>query len=298
MGVDGRHGTEGGLRTRGGRKSSAPGKPLISIITAVYDGEKHLEQTIRSVIGQTYDNVEYLIMDGGSTDRSQEIIRSFDDRIDYWFSGADKGIYDAMNKGIGMAAGELIGLLNADDYYDPGALETVAEVYLRNSCLPAIYYGNTYILQEDLGIRYKSYGSIDFRRGMTVSHQAMFIHRAIYDGVGQYSTRYRLGSDYDFVLRAVEKEVPFIPVDGFLVYYRNSGLSARNMWLSLDEGTRVHRAHFPIFSMDSLRFNAAVMRSALFLLLQRIIGFCFGEKSLMRVKRVYFRKVISKGNEF
>jgi hypothetical protein len=133
---------------------------------------------------------------------------------------------------------------------------------------------------------------------MTVSHQAMFIHRSVYDKLGRYSVQYRLGSDYDFVLRAEEENVPFIPVGNFLVYYRNSGLSARDMWMSLDEGSRVHWAHFPLLSIDSLKFNMRLLRSAFFLILQRIIGSLFGEKNYMRVKKMYFRRFISKGNEF
>ena len=289
---------EGGLRIRGKKKTSVPGNPLISIVTVVYNGERHLEQTIRSVIGQTHDNVEYLIVDGGSTDVTLDIMRMFEDRIDYWVSEPDQGIYDAMNKGIGMARGELIGLLNADDYYDPDALRMVAGAYLSHRRLPAIYYGDTYILQEDLDIRYKSHASIDFWRGMSVSHQAMFIHSSVYEKLGRYSVRYRLGSDYDFVLRAVEKNVPFIPVGGFLVHYRNSGLSARDMWLSLDEGSRVHRSHYPLLSIASLKFNARLLRSALLLVLQRIIRTLFGERSFLRIKKYYFRKFISKGSEY
>ena len=117
---------EGGLRTKGYYKKSYDDKPLVSIVTVVFNGEKYLEQTIQSVINQTYDNVEYIIIDGGSTDGTVDIIKNYEDRIDYWISEKDKGIYDAMNKGINLASGEWINFMNAGDiFYDEKVLNTI-----------------------------------------------------------------------------------------------------------------------------------------------------------------------------
>jgi len=123
---------EGGLRTRDYFKQSYPGRPLISIVTVVYNGAKHLEQTILSVLKQSYPNVEYLIIDGGSTDGTLEIIRQYEEAIDYWISETDKGIYDAMNKGISLASGDYIVFLNADDWYERGAIESVAQNIIKS----------------------------------------------------------------------------------------------------------------------------------------------------------------------
>lgn len=106
---------EGGLRTKGYFKKSFDDKPLISIITVVFNGEKYLEETIKSVINQTYENVEYIIIDGGSSDGTLDIIKKYEERIDYWVSEKDKGIYDAMNKGIDVASGEWLNFMNAGD---------------------------------------------------------------------------------------------------------------------------------------------------------------------------------------
>ena len=119
----------GGLRTRGIIKTSTPEYPLITVVTVVFNGEATLEQTIQSVVNQTYDNVEYIIVDGGSKDRTLDIIKKYEDRIDYWQSEPDKGIYDAMNKGIELANGDWINFMNSgDSFYN--------ECVIKN-----IYYG-------------------------------------------------------------------------------------------------------------------------------------------------------------
>ena len=107
--------------------------PLVSIITVVFNGERFIEKTINSVISQTYKNIEYIIIDGGSTDKTLDIIRQYEDRIDYWISEPDNGIYNAMNKGIKLSRGKLIGLINSDDWYMENAVETVVARYLANS---------------------------------------------------------------------------------------------------------------------------------------------------------------------
>ena len=99
---------DGGLRTKGLFKTGLADKPLVTVVTVVFNGEKHLEETIQSVINQTYDNVEYIIIDGGSTDGTVDIIKKYEDKISYWISESDKGISDAFNKGVTSVTGEYI----------------------------------------------------------------------------------------------------------------------------------------------------------------------------------------------
>ena len=121
----------GGIRSSGKLKATSPGAPLISIITAVLNGDKTLERTIQSVIDQDYKNIEYIIIDGGSTDGTLDIIKKYDHAIDYWMSEPDEGIYDAFNKGIQISSGEWIYFLGADDYFvDQNVLNTTVHKLL------------------------------------------------------------------------------------------------------------------------------------------------------------------------
>ena len=115
---------QGGKRLNNGYVNS---KPLFSIITVVYNNEKYLEETIKSVVNQKFQNFEYIIIDGGSSDKTLDIIKRYDSQIDYWISEKDKGIYDAFNKGMSLAKGDFIGIVNSDDTYFDNALEIIAK---------------------------------------------------------------------------------------------------------------------------------------------------------------------------
>ena len=121
----------GGLRTKGVRKQSSPDRPLVSIITVVLNGERFLAECIQSVISQDYDNLEYIIVDGGSRDGTLDIIRHYEDRIDYWLSEPDEGLYDALNKGVKLSNGDIFSALHADDaYYNQTVINRVATEFM------------------------------------------------------------------------------------------------------------------------------------------------------------------------
>lgn len=282
---------EGGRRLTGARRPSVPKGPLISVVTVVYNGEAHLEETILSVLRQGYDNVEYLIVDGGSTDGTLDIISKYEDRLDYWVSEPDRGIYDAMNKGLELAAGDLIGLLNADDFYQPGALEKVAEAYRAEGAL-GIYYGDNIVLQEDLGLTYRSHATLRYWMGMPMCHQAMFVHRQVYATLGGYSTRYRFASDYDFLLRAVAAKTGFLHVNHYLVSYRNTGLTSVHYTRSLAEAKRINRTYCGVFSRRHAAYCLSYLKTLTLYFLQKILGVLCGEKVLDRLRVLYMKKVI------
>ena len=279
---------EGGLRTRGVIKSSTPDQPLLSVITVVYNGAGHVERAFESVFNQSYTNIEYIIVDGGSSDGTIEMIRSHDNTIDYWVSEPDNGIYDAMNKGIKVSKGELIGFLNSDDYYEPETIMEVIKVYLETGCR-GIFFGNSLVIQGDLGIRYISIGNATLWRGLGFKHQAMFVHRYVHEKFGLYNTAYRIAADYDFVMNVVSKGVRLIHIDKCLVNYSNTGISGINRIETLNELRVISKNHYGLFSLSFLGFMAVYIRSYLFQGVGRLVHVTFKKKALLVVRAIYTR---------
>lgn len=212
---------------------------LVTIITVVYNGAKTLEQTIQSVINQTYKNIEYIIIDGGSTDGTLDIIKKYKVSIAQWVSEPDKGLYDAMNKGIKKASGELIGMINSDDWYEPNAVELIVNAYNKNP-EKQIFHGDRYDIMEDGTKRIKKFNPSRFKffyYGMTYNHPSMFVHKDVYNKT-LYNTCLRALSDYEFVLLNYLKNKDifyYIPIT--YVNYRLDGVSAQiKFWELLKEG--------------------------------------------------------------
>ena len=176
--------------------------PLISIITVVFNGSKTLEQTIVSVINQKYQNIEYIVIDGGSTDGTLDIIKKYENDITYWISEPDKGIYHAMNKGIEKAKGEIIGIINSDDWYEESAVENIVAKYIKYPH-KKIFHGDRYDIDKE-GKKYiRKFNPSKFKLlyyGMTYNHPSMFIHKELYKE-NLYNTNLIALSDYEFVLR-------------------------------------------------------------------------------------------------
>lgn len=285
---------QGGLRTTGAApRQSEAGTPLVSVVTVVYNGASHIEQAIASVLGQSYRNVEYIIVDGGSADGTLDIIRQHEDRIDYWVSEPDGGIYNAMNKGLALARGELVGLLNADDFYAPDAVAKVVESFRENKA-KGIYYGDNYVLQDDLSLHYRSHASLRYWLGMSICHQAMFVHRDAYQALGGYNEEYRFAADYDFLLRAAAAGVPLMYVPGYLVTYRNTGLTSRHYVASLVEAKRINRLSFGRFSRRHATYLISYGKTLVLHALEKIVLRVCGRPTLDRLRNFYLRKVLLK----
>jgi glycosyltransferase involved in cell wall biosynthesis len=197
--------------------------PKISIITITFNAERYLAQTMDSVAGQQYPDLEYIIVDGGSTDATLAIVKSRGGLVTKLISEPDNGISDAFNKGIRLATGEIIGIINADDYYHQGALDAVAQVVQEHPD-DDVYYGNA--IHE----RFDGSGAFHFRpareidrhiwRRMPISHPATFVRRTAYERFGHFETRYRLAMDYDLVLRMYRNGARFRYVDAVLSHFR------------------------------------------------------------------------------
>ena len=220
--------TRGGLRTLGYEKRSEPDRPLISVVTAVLDAEATLERTVRSVIEQDYDNLEYIIVDGGSRDNTVPIIHRHQSAIDYWSSAPDEGLYDAMNRGIELARGDLIGIVNADDWYAEGALRLVAQTFLERG--EAVVHGAMSMVPADPGRRFVSAAPErlgKLRKGMVVNHPTVFVPKSIYRKFGVFDTSYRIAADWDLMVRLWRAGVRFCPIPRVLANFSLGGISYR-----------------------------------------------------------------------
>lgn len=204
-------------------KERDPEKPLVSVITVVLNGKNFIQQTIDSIRDQSYRNIEYIVIDGGSTDGTLEILKNNEDVIDQWISENDSGIFDAMNKGIALAHGEIIGILNADDYYLPDAIGFVVDADFRGQA--DIYYGDILLLTNDKQERmHPDITKMDEQP--SIFHPACFVKKTVYEQAGSFDTRFRISSDYEFLLRCIRKNFRFAYVPQALTAFRPGGMSA------------------------------------------------------------------------
>lgn len=239
---------EGGLRKHNEfLKKSQPGEPLVTIVTVVRNGVETIEQTIQSVLGQTYRNIEYIVIDGASTDGTADIIRKYEENIAYWLSEPDSGISDAFNKGIAVSTGSWINFLNAGDtfldrdvikrmqsHFDTAPIIT-AFVKHGNITLPKYSHSN----DEPLCVK------------AMISHQGSFIHRDIFNDIGIFSLEFDIRMDYEFWLRCLKK-YKFTFVDYIIISYE-AGVSGSDMKKYFREeilANKIHHVHF-IYSVKA-----------------------------------------------
>lgn len=201
-------------------------KPYFSIITVCYNSAKTIERTIKSVLDQPCDSWEYIIVDGKSTDNTLEIVNAYakkENRIRV-ISEPDYGIYDAMNKGIEMAQGTLIGMVNSDDYYEKDALQSIQEAYKGSDY--EIVYGMQRNWSADGRIMSIIFNHHDFMEQTMICHPTCFITKKLYAEIGMYSLQYKSSSDYDFMIRMHrDNRVVFTPVYKIISNFAYGGMS-------------------------------------------------------------------------
>ncbi len=190
----------GGLRKRGILKKDKNNLPLISIITVVLNNKKFLQQSINSVLNQSYKNYELIIIDGKSTDGTLDILKKKNSKIDYWISEKDKGIYDAMNKGIKLSRGSIISVLNSDDIFYKHALKTAANYFNQHQYIDFLFGS---VIKYKLLYGYRPW-KIRWSFGFYSTHSiGFFIRKKSQKKVGYYNTKYKISSDYDFFYRMI-----------------------------------------------------------------------------------------------
>ena len=238
------------------KRSSVPGKPLVSIVTTVLNGAEHIEQSIQSVLSQTYPHIEYIITDGASTDGTLGIIERYADRIDRFVSERDSGLYAGMNKGIRLATGDYILVLNADDYFRSDAVELLVAGALDTGA--PIVAAHAVFVQEDGRFLRIERSTADDRLFLkcTIRHEAMLVHKSVYDDLGLYDETLRICSDWMWILKAYEKYHIHI-VDEPILIFRASGLSAQTSKLHDQEKIAYLRQLVPNFDpadIEKLRY--------------------------------------------
>lgn len=206
----------------------------ISIVTTTYNSGKTIKDTLESVLRQTYKEYELIIKDGGSTDNTLAICRAYESRFDGKIrieSAPDKGIYDAMNVGISLATGDVVGILNSDDFFtSDDILERVAEK-MQDGALDAVYGDVHYVTPDDLDKCVRYYSSKRFkpelmRYGYMPAHPSFYCKRELYDKFGLYDTQYRISADFDLLLRFIfmgKISMKYLPID--FVTMRVGGIS-------------------------------------------------------------------------
>ena len=228
--------------------------PKFSIITVTYNAEKVLEDTIQSVIFQTYRNVEYIIVDGASKDHTLDIVNKYHNRINKVISKPDKGLYDAMNKGIQLATGDYLCFLNAGDkFHDSETLQKIVHT-LKGQELPDVIYGETAIVDEEghfLHMRRLSTPAHlnwkSFKQGMLVCHQAFFVNREL--AINHlYDLQYRFSADFDWCIRIMKKAKCLHNTRLTLIDYLNEGMTTKNHKASLKERFCIMAKHYGLIS--------------------------------------------------
>lgn len=210
----------------------------ISLITVTYNSGKTIADCMESVLSQNYDNYEYLVIDGGSKDNTVHIINQFEEKFNgrmRWISEKDKGIYDAMNKGIKMATGDIVGILNSDDYFtSTDIFQTVANS-LADNHVDAIY-GDIHFIKEgfpDKCVRYyssKMFSPFWLRFGFMPAHPSFYCKRSVFERYGLYRLDYKIGADYEMMVRLLKKyKVRSKYVKKDFVTMRTGGTSTKNI---------------------------------------------------------------------
>jgi glycosyltransferase involved in cell wall biosynthesis len=204
--------------------------PLISVITVVYNGQQYLAQTIQSIMAQSYKNIEYIIIDGGSTDGTVDIIRKYEKHISKWISEPDKGLYDAMNKGIQMASGDYIGIVNADDYYEPNTVELIVNELGKGNTAD-VFFGDLFFISPYFPkkVLLDDYKGQNLEQSLTIWHPTVFVKRICYQTYGGFDLQYRIAADYDLLLRYKRAGLHFHYINAPLSNFRIDGLSSYNI---------------------------------------------------------------------
>jgi len=264
-------------------------KPLVSIVTVVRNAESHIGSTIESVRQQTYDNIEFIVIDGESSDGTLDILRQFDADIDYWVSEPDGGIYDAMNKGVLACNGELIGIVGAGDRYAPDAIQNIVNTYMRTNA--DVVYGNVELLDDATGVisRRESIALLMAKTMSSISHPSTFTKACIYRE-HPFDVTLRIAADYDLFLHLYVNGYVFAHSHSLIVCILSGGVSAS--YATIVEVYKIHRKNYGmVFTLKV--FLASSARYCYFEMRRRVLKVLLPPK-YFSIVRAYWLRIRSK----
>ncbi len=241
----------------------------ISIITVCYNSSATIERTIKSVLAQDCLDIEYLIIDGGSTDGTVEIIKKYSDKVYKFISEKDGGIYDAMNKGIKLATGNVIGILNSDDFYANNSVLSEVKNVFNSNAVDAVYGNIAYFLygEENKIVRYWKAGEfsqLKMRNGWMPPHPAFFVKREWYKKFGDFKLDFGTSADYELLLRFMLAEIKMKYINKTFVYMQAGGASAKNLktrwiaWKMIRKAWECNGKHPPLFLIERRIFSKII----------------------------------------
>jgi len=229
----------------------------VSIITVCFNNAEMIEDTINSVLRQDYNNTEYIVVDGASTDGTLDILKKYHNQIHKYISESDKGVYDAMNKGLNLATGDIMGFLNSGDFYtNEKVIGRIVEVTKVNN-VDCCYGDLEYVVENNPSKtvrRWKSqpYQSGLFKKGWHPPHPTFFAKKIIFDKYGGFDVNYDIGADYELMLRFLEKHhIKSCYIPSILVKMRTGGKSNKNLWQIIKANIECYRA----WKMNNLKVS-------------------------------------------
>lgn len=220
----------------------------ISIITVCFNSAETLEDTILSVLAQSYTDIEYIVVDGASKDSTLEIISRYSERISTVVSEPDKGIYDAMNKGIALATGDYVGILNSDDVFaDTGVINRLAAYLQANPQLDATFADLVFVERDNLEKITRRYTSSWFspwmvRFGLMLPHPTFYAKRGLFQAHGDYKLSYRVAADFELMTRFLRAGITISRHDSIMVKMRQGGISTTGFWWRVHQNMEIVRA--------------------------------------------------------
>lgn len=229
--------------------------PLVSVITVVYNGAATIEQTIQSVLNQSYKNIEYIIIDGKSTDGTQKVIEQYKKSLAYFISEEDNGLYNAMNKGIKQAKGEIIGIVNSDDWYEQDAIAQIVRVFTSFPDIDILYGDMNLVDKKGNRKKYNQAPLCRLWHEMSVSHPATFVKKEIYEKYGTFDETYQIAADFDLMNLFYNKKLKFAHIGKVITNYRWGGVSTTNMTVCRAEVKRVRDKYFNLDAFGDICYN-------------------------------------------